>query len=189
MNKNSAFETIQAYPTKNFFIKTLTRDILLEDSILDLLDNCIDGIIRHKLFDTEDKSKPYKGKWAKITIKENYFSISDNCGGIEKDLAIKSAFLFGKSSDHEFNGDQTIGMYGIGMKRAIFKIGNTAKVTSQTNEDSYIVKIDNEWMGSKEWTLKLIQHTPKLNEPGTLIEISDLTEHTAHEFEVRPSTA
>ncbi|MEL6260324.1 MAG: hypothetical protein AAFR12_04585 [Cyanobacteria bacterium J06626_6] len=38
--------SINAAPTKTFFVDMLTRDIDLKDAILDLLDNCIDGIQR-----------------------------------------------------------------------------------------------------------------------------------------------
>ena len=41
-----ATKDIKAGPTKRFFVKMLTRDIELADAILDLLDNCVDGIIR-----------------------------------------------------------------------------------------------------------------------------------------------
>ena len=37
---------INAGPTKRFFVEMLTRDIELADAILDLLDNCVDGIVR-----------------------------------------------------------------------------------------------------------------------------------------------
>lgn len=33
-------------PTKEFFVEMLTRDIELNDAILDLLDNCLDGVVR-----------------------------------------------------------------------------------------------------------------------------------------------
>lgn len=36
----------QATPTKQFFVSMLTRDISLDDAILDLLDNCLDGAMR-----------------------------------------------------------------------------------------------------------------------------------------------
>jgi len=35
-----------AYPRKHFFFEMFTRDISLEDCILDLIDNSIDGLIR-----------------------------------------------------------------------------------------------------------------------------------------------
>ena len=36
-----------AHPTKDFFVKMITKDIALEDCLLDLIDNCIDGARRH----------------------------------------------------------------------------------------------------------------------------------------------
>ncbi|MBS0481598.1 MAG: hypothetical protein JSR96_05480 [Proteobacteria bacterium] len=39
-------DTARASPTKAFFVRMLTRDIELQDAILDLLDNCLDGILR-----------------------------------------------------------------------------------------------------------------------------------------------
>ena len=45
MNKD---ERIDASPVKSFFIEMLTRDIDLVDAILDLLDNCVDGILRQR---------------------------------------------------------------------------------------------------------------------------------------------
>ena len=39
-------EYASAYPRKNFFIQMFTKDISLEDCILDLIDNSIDGFIR-----------------------------------------------------------------------------------------------------------------------------------------------
>ena len=36
-------KSINAMPTKAFFVNMLVRDINLERAVLDLLDNCIDG--------------------------------------------------------------------------------------------------------------------------------------------------
>ena len=41
-------KTAQGFPTKEFFVGMLTRDIELNDAILDLLDNCLDGVVRQK---------------------------------------------------------------------------------------------------------------------------------------------
>lgn len=38
----------QASPTKQFFVSMLTRDISLDDAILDLIDNCLDGAMRYR---------------------------------------------------------------------------------------------------------------------------------------------
>lgn len=42
MNNN----IIEGHPTKSFFIEMITRDISIEDAIMDLIDNSIDGVIR-----------------------------------------------------------------------------------------------------------------------------------------------
>lgn len=64
----------------------LTRDIELEDAILDLLDNCVDGIQRISKHE-EPSTEPYKNFWAKITFSNDYFRIEDNCGGIPRSVA------------------------------------------------------------------------------------------------------
>ena len=47
MTKNK-YDPVDARPVKSFFVDMLTRDIELVDAILDLLDNCVDGILRQK---------------------------------------------------------------------------------------------------------------------------------------------
>ena len=49
---------IHADPTKDFFVKMITRDIDLQDCIFDLLDNAIDGARRSAC---EDQEKPLAG--------------------------------------------------------------------------------------------------------------------------------
>ena len=39
-------ESVSARPVKSFFVSMLIRDNKLVDAIMDLLDNCVDGILR-----------------------------------------------------------------------------------------------------------------------------------------------
>ena len=52
-----------------------------------------------------------------ITLNPNHFEISDNCGGIDLEIAQRYAFRFGRASG--FNPPTRIGEFGIGMKRAV----------------------------------------------------------------------
>ena len=61
---------IHGNPTKKFFIEMITRDISIEDAIIDLLDNSIDGANRIN-------PENYEGLWVDITINDKQFSISD----------------------------------------------------------------------------------------------------------------
>ncbi|MFQ3245596.1 MAG: hypothetical protein ACI9SP_002244 [Arenicella sp.] len=116
-------------PTKRFFVDMLTRDIGLEDAILDLLDNCLDGVARSMKKNPDDID--YTGFKAEITFDGKSFKISDNCGGIPTD-SIGYAFRMGKPKDVPSEELATVGVYGIGMKRSIFKIGNHCTIETQS---------------------------------------------------------
>src|SRR5580692_4252845 len=120
-----AMETLvaDASPTRWFFVDMLTRDISLQDCILDLIDNCLDGA-RRSMDGGTAKTLPanaYEDYSCSVTLSRARFEIKDNCGGIPIDIAEKYAFRFGR--DPKAPKDKYgVGIYGIGMKRAIFKI-------------------------------------------------------------------
>ncbi len=142
----------KAAPTKNFFVNMLTRDIELQDSLLDLLDNCVDGILRS--IGEVQGDTPYAGYKATMTFDAEYFIIEDNCGGIPKSVAEKYAFSMGRPPDEDVEqlaAAATVGMYGIGMKRAIFKLGTDAHVESR-HDEGFTVEFSPEWMSDRGWT-------------------------------------
>ncbi len=166
---------IPASPTKRFFVEMLTRDIELQDAILDLLDNCVDGIQRSHKKNLQSE-KPYEGFWAKINFNERKFQIIDNCGGIPLEIAEKYAFMMGRPEKSADDDLPTVGMYGIGMKRAIFKMGQQCRVVSHTKAESFEVTISPQWMVNDDWNLPLNLLEKPLHEPGTLIDISHIRE-------------
>lgn len=166
-----------ARPSKYFFCRMLTRDIELKDAILDLIDNCIDGAIRRKGVPPSDGDDAYyKDFRVDISLGSERFAIEDNCGGIPYETALNYAFRFGAEEREEGreNALPTIGLYGIGMKRAIFKIGTGAVVTTRTSEDgSYRVTIPKDWMRLEAWEFPLERTDEEiLRECGTRVEIS-----------------
>lgn len=169
--------TAKGTPTKEFFVGMLTRDIALSDSILDLLDNCLDGVVRQKRADKRNDPEYYKNYYAHITITDNQFVIEDNCGGIPRRVAEEYAFRMGRSSEKAGEALPTVGIYGIGMKRAIFKIGKSAVVTTRNEGKLYEVSIPLNWTESEdEWDfpLKDLDDPSLLETGGTRIAISNL---------------
>lgn len=143
-------DVAKALPTKSFFVDMLVRDIDLRDALLDLIDNCVDGILRTFQRDI-DAVKPYAQFHADLVVGPNRFSIHDNCGGIPIDIARNSAFALGrprKVAGH--SAAATVGMYGVGMKRAIFKFGRQASVSSY-NDEPLRVDITPEWLDDPDW--------------------------------------
>ena len=155
---------IKAGPTKAFFVKMLTRDIELADAILDLLDNCVDGVVRElkRLDKSSANGTPYTGYWAKIKATPDGFEIWDNCGGIPQDIAEKSAFMLGRPDQTRDSDIETVGMYGIGMKRAMFKMGRHSVVISQPETGPYKVEIPRSGSMTK-WTAPM---KPAVRTPG-----------------------
>lgn len=176
---------INASPTKTFFVDMLVRDIELEDAILDLLDNCVDGIQRSIKDKLSDPELPYRGFWAKISFSGNEFTIKDNCGGIPLNAAQNYAFRMGRPievSDPNLS-IHSIGTYGIGMKRAIFKMGKSSEITSRTANESFRVTISNEWIDDSEnWELPLEQIESSDAENGTMIRVTNLRDSISEEF-------
>lgn len=176
--------TIFAGPTKRFFISMFTRDIDLKDAILDMLDNCVDGAMRHSGRDLTSDD-PYSGYWAKIQASPERFEMVDNCGGIPRDIARGSAFRLGRPDMERDSGLPTIGMYGIGMKRAIFKLGRDAQVHSQPAEGAFLVHYDNDWMDetNENWELP-IDWSPaaRADGVGTTITVKDLLPSVREDF-------
>lgn len=173
----------QASPTKQFFVSMLTRDIGLDDAILDLIDNCLDGAMRIADGDRVEYDKHY----VRIKLSKDEFSIEDNCGGIPRQVAINYAFKMGREPDDDRDSDtETIGMYGVGMKRAIFKMGKNALVRTRHGDDSFEVPITSQWLEAKNWDpLPINEPTEakeKLAQAGTTIIVRDLHEGVARHF-------
>src|SRR5439155_1583690 len=124
-----------AAPTKEFFISMLVRDIELLDAVADLVDNCVDGARRIRSKDS------FVGLFARIHLSEKKFEIEDNCGGISVDVARKYAFRFGRPGEFP-PAKHSIGQFGIGMKRALFKMGNKFRVESSTERSRFVVEVD-----------------------------------------------
>ena len=180
----AAPDKVKANPTKAFFVRTITKDISLADCILDLIDNSVDGA--WKLLGGEPITLSSAHDLAKfridIIISADQFGIRDNCGGISFDDAVEYAFTFGRK-DNEPTEKYSIGVYGIGMKRAVFKIGNRILVHSSHKSGktfkSFSVPIDVEkWLKSgddRNWDFDL-DPAKDLPAPGVEITIKQLNE-------------
>jgi len=181
MSKNK-YPSVSARPAKRFFVELLTRDIHVEDAILDLLDNCVDGIIRSQPKKRGDM--PYEGFWANITVNHGSFEIKDNCGGIpweEHDRAFRMGRPF--SAPPKGKVATSVGVYGIGMKRAIFKMGVDAVVWTQNSKDNYLVPISPDWINTEDlWELDVFPATEKMIEDGTQITIKKLHKGISEQF-------
>ena len=180
---NEENQKADANPTKKFFVNMITRDITVEDSILDLIDNSVDGAWGSvggrpmSLADTTDLS-PYS---ISITVSPQQFTIKDNCGGMSLDAAASYAFSFGRRDSVE-RADYSIGVYGIGMKRAVFKLGKDIRIRSTFKDTdgstlAFAVPIAvTDWLKTDDppWDFD-IDDDEQLDEHGVEIVVRELT--------------
>lgn len=116
---------------KDFLRKTLTEKEDVFTSLCKLIDNSI------KAYD----KLPYKRDnicIVRVRINKNYIAIQDNSGGIDKEVTDEEIFKIGNNASKEFNG--------VGLKKAILKLGNTVVINS--NRADFSCKIQ---LSIKNW--------------------------------------
>lgn len=184
-----------ARPKKRFFIEMFTRDIPLLDCVLDLIDNCFDGLARtgrlrmHTVSDDIFRKKgvatPRKSERPHIRMKFDgkQFQISDNCGGIDYQYALEDVFNFGPSTKRS---NEYLGVYGVGMKRALFKMGDRFQIESRTLDNGFTCDINvRDWMAKdskmEDWTIPLTpsRAAKTQNRAGTTITVSALNKNVS----------
>ena len=176
-------------PSKAFFVDMITRDLTVDDSILDLVDNAIDAAVTRQCVNvmnvlTEQPQECDRFDRAKVTIdidvEKDEFVIRDSCGGIPVNEAQETVFRFGNPQKRRPMGGLSV--YGIGMKRSFFKLGRKISMQSETKSESFRIDIDvDEWTskGDEDWDFSFSKvaslDTPPAA-PGTTITITQLTE-------------
>src|SRR5690349_17624519 len=134
-----------AFPRKNFFLEMFTRDISLEDCVLDLIDNSIDSLVRTRNivisanlldpdFNPSNDLKNGSLPTIDVTFSSRACHVVDTCGGISREGALTDVFNFGHSKR---GAAGYLGAYGIGLKRALFKIGNHFQIESKTAHEGF----------------------------------------------------
>ena len=188
----TTYTKADATASRAFFVRMLTRDISIEDCILDLIDNSIDSA--WKTLGRKRLGLSSGPDFAKFKVELDFspqrFCIRDNGGGMSPESAAKYAFTFGrKDPDPADTGEFSIGVYGIGLKRAVFKLGTIIKVKSThvqgKTSASFVVPIDvKTWVRGKnnDWDFP-IEPSPPLAEPGLEIDIHGLTDLASATFE------
>lgn len=172
-----ATELIDGSPTKRLLIEILTRDISIAAAILDLVDNSVDSA---RAISSDGR---LDGIRVDVVANATEFSIDDNCGGIGVENARDYVFRIGRPADVS-HSPESIGQFGLGMKRALFKIGSAFIVQSETATDSFTVDVNTkEWSADEaSWLLPMTVHDELENQTGTTIIVGDLRQEVIDAF-------
>lgn len=123
-----------------------------------------------------------------MSFDKDHFKIADNCGGIDVDTARKYAFRFGRP-DEAPTVRHSVGQFGVGMKRALFKMGKKIQVESTTVTSRFVLGIDvDTWeKDDTHWGFRfseLDENRKDVSEDdrGTIITVDKLREAVSNEF-------
>jgi hypothetical protein len=167
---------IEADPTKDLFILMLVKDIPLSRAIIDLVDNSVDGARSIR------GNAKFNGLFVHLNTSKDAFEIRDNCGGIPIEIAREYAFRFGRPSDMQLamQTRHSVGQFGVGMKRAIFKMGRHFSVESTTAKSHFEVEEDvDEWKARESWDFRFKELSENVKQSekairGTTIRVTKL---------------
>lgn len=146
---------LNAVPSKRLFL-SIIADYDLNKSICELIDNAFDMWTR-------------SGRAAALAIDvvldrdENRIVVEDNAGGVARD---DLTFIVGPGQSGSGATDDTIGIFGVGTKRAVVALAKEIRiVTRVTKSDTFQVEFDDSWLEDEDWQLPLFQVTD--TRPGT----------------------
>lgn len=122
-----------------YLISGLSADVSAMECMYDLVDNSIDAA-RNELLkrsgpavDEQGLPSSYAGFHVAIELTGSFVLVRDDCSGMERDDLSHRAFRTGAKSQHPFG----IGHFGVGLKRAIFKLGTTVSLETDNGVDSF----------------------------------------------------
>lgn len=123
--------------------KILVRDIDCKESLLDLIDNSIDSARSAILsgggeVDARGMPVSYSGYEINVGIdkKKEAIYIEDTCSGIELSAMRDRFLVIGEESNAPF----AIGHFGVGLKRALLKLGRTYRIETSYINETYLIE-------------------------------------------------
>lgn len=179
-----------ASPEKRLFISLLTRDIPMVAAFLDLIDNSVNAALERyasRLTTAEDYVAILSDEQIqpeveiRLTISPERIKVVDSAPGIALATAQRHVFKFGRS-DGEENDNDRLSVYGLGLKRAIFKLGNCVRIVSDHRTGGFSLDLDvKNWarVDQSRWEFGLEPRPPAADEQcGTKIEVWELHPET-----------
>lgn len=156
-------QPIDATPSKRIYL-SIINDYSLETAICELIDNAIDVW-------TITTGGPDLLIGVDIDLDQQKISIRDNAGGV-KESELKKLISPGESTIT--GGDATIGIFGVGSKRAVVALAQLVRITTRYHKEKTCrVEYDDDWLKDPDWNLYYSQ-VPDIAPSTTEIMLSNL---------------
>ncbi len=156
-------QDIDATPHKRFIL-SIVADYDLRRSICELVDNATDIWIKN-------------GKSKKLIVKIDFdqnqktITVKDNSGGVKE---TELDYLISPGASSNVAEDNTIGIFGVGTKRAVIALSQDIKITTRYKKNkTFRVEFDEIWLQDDDWKLPYYE-VNSIDEGSTIIELQKL---------------
>jgi hypothetical protein len=163
MQMKKLVDTLDATPNKRLY-SSIIVDYNLNTSVCELVDNVLDIWV----IDKREK---------KVTIdisldqEQQTMIVTDNAGGVNYD---NLQLIVGPGQTGNLPSDETIGIFGVGSKRAVVALAQDIIISTRFNNDkTYQINYDDPWLRDESWGLNVYQ-VDNIDEGTTKIELSKL---------------
>ncbi len=163
VDRKTEIAPLDGTPDKKLFW-SIMNDYDFKTAITELVDNCFDIWIREgRLNDL--------AIYVDVDIDRQLVRIKDNAAGVNH-AELHNLITPGGSANDPYS--ETIGVFGVGSKRAAIAIAEYITIQTRYREErSYQIDISPEWLESPTWELAAYQ-VPDLAASSTFIEFSHL---------------
>jgi len=156
-------DTLDATPSKRIY-HSIIADYDINKSICELVDNALDIWVKNS-----------RSQDLKIQIfldkKQQRIQVVDNAGGIsEKDLS----YVIGPGHTGTTETDKTIGIFGVGTKRAVVALAQDITIRTREEKDTFQLEYDDEWISiADDWSLPVYK-VGSIDKGSTVIDLLKL---------------
>ncbi len=135
-------DQVDATPSKRLFL-SIIADYDLNRSVCELIDNALD------LWVTNGKSQSVVVE-IELNKDQQTIRVTDNVGGVNK---ANLKFIVGPGQTGNLPEAETIGIFGVGTKRAVVALAQDITVTTRCGKDrTYQVEFDDNWLKNDDWS-------------------------------------
>lgn len=164
--------TLDAIPSKRLFL-SIIADYDLQRSICELVDNGIDNWIRSGRPSLLEIS-------VRLDALQQTIIVADNAGGVKQS---ELSYIVGPGQSGTMPTDQTIGIFGVGTKRAVVALAQQVQIRTRFRRGkTFQIEFDDAWLEDEDWRLPLFEVTA-ISPNSTMVQLSRLRDHIDDEAE------
>jgi len=155
--------TLDAVPSKRLFL-SIIADYDLNRSICELVDNGLDVWTR------AGRKKPISID-VELDLDQRTITVRDNAGGLKR---AELRYIVGPGQTGSREDDETIGIFGVGTKRAVVALAQDIRITTRhQKEKTFEIDFDDRWLKTEDWELPLYE-VDEIPEGTTIVELHKL---------------